>query len=67
MERGLIVALSANEETTLKRIKSGLADPVTDRGQDFTRLVQLKLVEQTTTGFRLTDLGERRTSEVATQ
>ena len=61
MERGLAVALSPPEETTLYRIARGLADPATHREQDVDRLVLLRLVVLTAAGCSLTALGEQRT------
>ena len=60
MERGLLVALSPNEEITLVRIAQGLRPTAEMEPHHLARLKRLALIEEAGADFRLTDLGRRR-------
>ncbi len=64
MDRGLLVSLSPNEESTLRQIAHGMAHPKGLRERDVERLTKLDLVERRRTGLCLTVTGERRIGRV---
>ena len=56
--RGLLAPLSTHEETTLRKIGFGSADPLDPA--HVRRLLQLELIEWTGHRWRLTAVGRRR-------
>jgi hypothetical protein len=59
MERGLLAALSPNEEIALRRISRGSTDIADGHLQ---RLTRLALIQQGSLGPLLTELGKQRLS-----
>jgi len=62
MERGMLVPLSFNEESTLRRVAHGISKPKDLRADMLARLKVLQLVEERDGRVQLTSLGERRTA-----
>jgi hypothetical protein len=60
MARGSMAPLSANEETTLRRVALGVSDRVTLSQSDVERFELLALVEETDGVLRLTSRGRER-------
>ncbi|UYN96120.1 MAG: hypothetical protein KIT25_04010 [Enhydrobacter sp.] len=60
MERGLVVPLSINEQTVLRRVGNGISKPKHLRTPSLQRLKMLALVEEREGRIRLTALGRRR-------
>ena len=60
MERGLLVELSPNEQSALRRIAQGVMLTADMEPRYLARLKQLALIEVAGTDFKLTDLGRRR-------
>lgn len=60
MERGLLAPLSPNEQTTLRRVASGISKPKHLRPASVARLKRLALVEESDGRIRLTALGQAR-------
>ena len=64
MEEGLLVPLSPNEETTLRRITYGLVAPSDLNKRDVERLTSLGLIMALGNSFALTPLGEQRVAQL---
>jgi hypothetical protein len=64
MERGLLAALSPNEEITLRRIAHGMAGPKDLNKHDVQHLTTLGLAYERGDASALTDLGKRRFSQL---
>jgi hypothetical protein len=62
MPRGLLAPLSPKEETTLRRIALGIADPPSLPAGDVIRLKQLDLVQDANDTLQLTATGKQRYS-----
>ena len=60
MARGSLAPLSANEETTLRRVALGVSERATLSKVDVERLELLTLVEETDGVLRLTSTGRER-------
>ncbi len=60
MARGLLVPLSPNEQTALRRVANGISKPKHLRPTSLQRLKMLALVEEREGRIRLTSLGEQR-------
>jgi hypothetical protein len=60
MERGLLVPLSPNEQTALRRVANGISKAKHLRATSLQRLKHLALVEERDGRIKLTALGERR-------
>ncbi len=60
VERGLLVPLSPNEQTALRRVANGISRPKHLRAASVARLKRLALVEEHEGHIRLTPLGTRR-------
>ncbi len=60
MERGLMVPLSPNEESALRRVANGISKPKHLRAGSVARLKSLALVEELDGRIRLTALGVQR-------
>jgi hypothetical protein len=63
-KKGLLVPLSPNEETTLRRITYGLVAPSDLNKRDVGRLTSLGLVMARGNSFALTPLGEQRVAQL---
>ena len=64
MARGLLVPLSPNEETTLRRITYGLVAPGDLNKRDVERLTSLALIMARGNSIALTPLGEQRVAQL---
>ena len=60
MNRGAKVALSANEETTLRRIDYGIAKTLDLNVADVAHLIRLNLVERIDDRLNVTALGKQQ-------
>ena len=60
MARGLLVPLSPNEQTALRRVANGISKPKQLRSTSLERLKALALVEEKEGRIRLTALGAQR-------
>jgi hypothetical protein len=58
--RGLLAPLSSNEEVTLRRLAMGPASQHKLPGEPLKHLEQLKLIEASRGGYRLTPRGRQR-------
>jgi hypothetical protein len=65
MTRGLLVPLSSNEETTLRRITYGLVAPGDLSKRDVERLTSLALIMARGNSIALTPLGEQRVAQLS--
>ncbi len=57
MERGLLIALSPDEEETLRKIAHGMMHPRSLRDRDVDKLVRFDLVERRRIGISVTTVG----------